>query len=515
MVTKLMSELDTLIRARYPLLYLETYEETRAIKCLEEISQSLGKEFKVWTYTNGLRAVGAKEQDTETQDPMAVLELIESSKGEAVCVLLDMHSFLNNDREGGDMIRRKMRDLYDSLKASSKTIVLVSPQAKIPMELQKSITVLDMPLPGYEDHRKTLRRSIHMLDDALRHNPDLQQSITNMAAQVTSLEDRLVQAGLGLTTDEYENVLAKCYAQGSVEIGTILSEKKQIIRKAGVVEYYEAKETVGDIGGLDNLKDYLRKSKKRYSKEAEEYGLEKPRGIIAVGPPGTGKSLSAKATAAELQVPLLKLNAADLFSKWYGETTGKVSQALKLAEAVAPCVLWIDEIEKVFGHMEHEESRRAGSVLLTHFEECEAPIFRFATCNRPFDLPPELMQRFDRTFHVDLPNRRERMEIFTIHLRKFKQNPETLNVDVLAERTEGFVGREIRIVIKEAMSNAFDKGMPTGSVHILEEIARTTPISVQKKDEISQSREWGKKYALPASIPDESGPGTRKVEFNI
>lgn len=506
-------ELETLIRARYPISWVQTHEEERVLKIIQDVAKEQDKVPAVWTITRGMWDLKEDRCLDQTQDPVGALDFIMKNalpEG-AIFVLPDYHRFLQDV-----VVSRKLRDLHAALKETRKSVVIISPIADIPIELQKAICVLDLNLPTAEDLAA-------VLDDAMEGmrmradtdpSPNVKEFLPKLEKAYKS-RDALVQAGLGLTLSEYENVIAKCLVLHDLSVKVIKGEKRQIIRKNGSLEYFDPDEGMGEIGGLDCLKEWTRKAKKRYTSKAEEYGLSKPKGVLLVGPPGTGKSLSAKAISNTLQLPLIRLDMSDTASKYYGETASNVKAALKVVNTVAPAVFWWDEVEKMFstgaGGEGHEETMRALGTLLTDFEESTAPVLRVATCNAVQNLKPEFMQRFERIFFVDLPNPREREEIFTIHLRKVHRDPKNYDLAALAQITNGFVGREIRTIIMEALANAFDEDREMTTKDMIAEANRTTPMSSQKKDEIERMRNWAKANALPASTPDTEKSTKRKV----
>jgi AAA+ superfamily predicted ATPase len=510
-IEKLKGKLTLMIRAKYPILQIETYEEDRAINLISKIAEETDRSIYCWSITKGLIDREKKTVGSLESSPVEVLSYImkkaetdqaNDKDGEkAIFILKDLHKFIEAPE-----VTRYLRDLHFILKGQYKTIILITPHGIIPQDLEKSITVLDLPYPTKKELQEMLQKTI----GDLKNRSDLDTEVDNsdvillLEKQIEAIGyDKIAEAGLGLTFNEFENVTFQCISAHEFSLKTINSEKKQIIKKSGSLEYFEPNEGMGNVGGLDNLKDWVRKAGKRFTPEAEAVGLEKPRGILLIGPPGTGKSLMAKVIAYTLQQPLLRLDMAGLSSKYYGETGNNVKKALDLADAVAPDVLWLDEIEKMFSTGQagegHEETMRAIGSVLTHIEESPYPVFRVATSNSPFNIRPELLQRFEKTFFVDLPNRKEREEIFAIHLRKISRDPKKFNIDKLSAESEGLVGREIRTIVKEALATAFDEGVELTTEHLLAEIKTITPMAEQKEVEINSMREWAKKNAIPAT----------------
>jgi ATP-dependent 26S proteasome regulatory subunit len=523
-----MDELDVLIRARYPILYIETFEEDRALQRIRSVLERQNanrerpddpaKKLWCWTVTKGLHT-NKQTGDPRTADPVEALAEIGKLRDPGIVVLKDFHHYLSDHYGNQDLVVRMLRDLNVDLQTTKKTIVILAPATTVPADLQKAITVLDMPLPTYDEIGDRLDARI---GEVRRMAPVSDRVTALMPAfeeQYRAGRDDLIRSALGLTLDEAENVYAKCIAQGNLSIKTVIDEKQQIIRKSGILEYYQNVEGLENVGGLDVLKGWIRRAERRFSRDAEAYGVERPRGLLLVGLPGTGKSLSAKVTPYVLRLPLLRMDMSSIASKWYGETTNNIKAALKLADAVSPAVFWWDEVEKMISTGGdgggHEETLRALGVLLTHMEESTAPILRVATCNTPYHLPPEFLQRFERIFFVDLPTGREREEIWNIHLRHVGRDPVDFAMTELVRETEGYVGREIRTIIKEGLGAAFFDDMEVTTDHFKAEIKRLVPMSKQKQEEIDRLRTWAERNAVSASLPDvESEPTGRAVEFS-
>jgi SpoVK/Ycf46/Vps4 family AAA+-type ATPase len=322
-----------------------------------------------------------------------------------------------------------------------------------------------------------------------------------------------------LTLNEYEDVLTfSLVKEHEFSVSVIIAEKEQIIKKAGILEFY-SQETLEDmtaVGGLKALKIWLQKRKLAYSEKAKQFGLKPPKGILLIGAPGTGKSLISKTTAKYMQMPLIRLDMSSIASKWYGETTNKIRQALNLACAVAPAVFWWDEVEKMLGtnvQGAHEETMRAMSTILTWMQEVKEPVFIMATCNDPKALHPALMRagRFDEVFYVDLPNEGEREEIFRIHIAKYKRNPDDYKVKYFATLTDGYSGAEIEECIKDAMNDAYFKESELTNDYIAKAIASRVPESKSRKEEFDELKTWGTANAVNANT-DISIEQTEKVQ---
>ncbi len=569
----LAKEISLRIRAKEPFLVIESFEEERVERMLAGIAVDLDRELWTWTITEGLLRLDPKDRDQATADEKALerkmgsntakgaLEAIVGHHKAAIFILKDFtieHPVGCTSSWIEDPVTmRTLRDMHGVLAQTRKTIVMTTPKATIPMPLQKIITVLDMPFPtmdelgeelddavirqkkargeleyqlkiiqednlpqaeasGDEEQLAGVREQIRILEAELAKHDEV---IPKIEGQIKENRGRLVQAGRGLTRGEFENVVARCMAGRDLDVAVIVREKKQIIRKSGLLEYIDSDEDLASIGGNGALKRWMMAARKRLSAEAAKMGIVPPKGLLMIGPPGTGKSLSAKVVGAVLQVPILRLDMSQLTSKWYGETSGNLSRALKLADGVAPCVLWIDELEKalsVGGAGDgHEETMRTLATLLTHMEESRTGVFYVATCNNDLAVKPEMQARFPKIFFLDLPNRSARKEIFAIHLKKVNRDPKKFDLEGLSGATEGYVGREIRDIIQEALSAAFDKGVDLKEEHIYQAIKEKTSGATAKAAEIGAMRDRLKNIAMDASDPDKEPVAKRAqgVEF--
>lgn len=518
-----IEKITILVRARYPLVYLETYEETRAIELLERVAIDQKKKLAVWSVTSGLTTLDGNPIGERTEDPIQVLTAIQQNKEQMIIVLKDLHKFLP---EQDVMVYRKLRDLYDSLKATSKTIFILSPIVKIPVELSKAITVLTLPLPEKNELETVLQGIMDGLEDiGQKGDEKAQKAFDRIKNQLVhnGTKDAILSAGLGLTLNEFEDTLTKSLVmKHEIDISVIISEKEQIIKKAGMLEFYDIDKLseMSDVGGLKVLKLWIQKRKLAYGEKAKAFGLKTPKGILLVGAPGTGKSLVAKVSAKYMQMPLLRLDMSEIASKWYGETTNKIKQALNLACAVSPVIFWWDEVEKMFGSTgqgTHEETMRAISTTLTWMQELDKPVFIIATCNDPKALNPALMRagRFDEVFYVDLPNENEREEIFQIHVQKVKRKPEEYNLKQFAEMTDGYSGAEIEACVQDALNNAFFEDSELTDDHITKSIKATIPLSKKGKPELDELREWGKVNAVSANFDEEEPMKKKKASRKI
>lgn len=494
-------ELDVLIRARYPLLYIVSWEEQRVEALLRRICVKRSKHLYGWSVTEGIYSLDGPAPsavDPSARDPMQALDYIAQAREAAVFVLKDFHPFIDDSRPGTNNVAviRKLRDIAAQLKGSHKTVALLAPVLRFPIELEKEITVCDYALPGIDELDVALQRVIGSVRGSLK----LELSEAERQA--------VLRAAQGLTTGEAENAFARSIVlTRRLDVGLIAAEKEQIIRRSQILEYYSTVEGLDDVGGLDQLKIWLRKRGLAFSEEARRFGLPEPRGVLLLGVQGGGKSLVAKAVASLWKLPLLKLDLGKIFSEMVGSSEGNMRAALNTAESVAPCILWLDELDKGLAGISSSGRSDAGTTarvfgsFLTWMQEKTLPVFVIATANNVTSLPPEAIRkgRFDEIFFVDLPNPAEREVIFAIHLRKRRRNPELYNLSRLADAAHGFSGAEIEQAIISALYDAFDAGRDMTDDDIARAIRTTVPLSTSMREDITNLRTWARARARYAS----------------
>lgn len=493
---EVFKDLDILIRSRYPLIYLTSYEEDRVIQNLKNVAKSGNKGFYSWSITTGLFDEMATEDDISDlesfNDPLDILEYINKTEENAFFLLKDFHTFLEDFT-----VVRKLRDLYSSLKLTHKNIIILSPFLVLPRELNKEMTVLDIPLPNSDEFQDLINEI---------------KSSTSSAVQLNKSESlSLSRAAHGLTLSEAENVFSKaivCQKKLSPEgLSFILNEKQQIVRKSGILEFYPTGHNINELGGFSNLKKWLQeRGRALFSSKAKQFGLPSPKGLLLLGPPGTGKSLTAKIISNYWKLPLLKLDFGKIFSGLVGSSEDNMRHALKTAEGLSPTVLWVDEIEKGLagGKSSSSDGGTAARVfgsLLTWMQEKKTTVFVVATANDISKLPPELLRkgRFDEIFFLDLPSEEERKEIFSIHIKRVGRNPASYNLDELAKASTEFTGAEIQQTIIDALFRSFNMKSDLKHEHIKESISKCIPLSKTYNKELSELREWAQLRARKAS----------------
>ena len=496
-------EIETLIRARYPILYIVSPEESRVQDAVAAIAQRRQKRLFEWSCSTGVVPAGTSIQATKhrcaaTKDPLAALDHVIDQVEPSIFLFKDFHPFL---AKSNFAVIRKLREIAQHLKNSHKTIVLVSPVVEIPIELEKEITLLNFPLPGPENLRELLDRIVADVKQHTRVRIELDETG----------RERLLQAALGLTLNEAENVFARIIVQeerlSGEHVREVLSEKRQIIRKNGLLEYYTASETFSDVGGLGILKAWLENRSLAFSDEARAFGLPAPKGIFLLGVQGCGKSLCAKAVSSHWQLPLLRFDMGRMFGSLVGSSEENVRRAVAVAESVAPAILWIDEIDKALsgyqgsGFTDAGTTARVFGTFLTWLSEKSAPVFVVATANDVTQLPPELVRkgRFDELFFVDLPAEKEREDIFAIHLRKRGRDPESFDLKALASGSKDFSGAEIEQAVISGLYDAFSERRELGTDHVLSALVQTVPLAATLDEKIGGLRSWAEGRARNAS----------------
>ncbi len=486
------TELEHLLRARYPIIYINSGEELRVEDTLAGIRDDLNTRASVerkllfWSITEGFTG---DEEFNDLRDPIKALDFIIRYEDNALFALRDFHPYLKDP-----VVVRRLRDCYRSFRESDfrKNVLLLSRNLRVPGELETETAMVDFELPD----RLELGALIEEFSGAYQLKHDAE-----------TLE-RFTEAALGLTYDEAQFVLSKSLIRHrDFNIDTILSEKKAIIRKSGLLEFYEAQEKFAEVGGLKILKEWLSKRKDAFGQRAREFGLPVPKGILLIGIPGCGKSLTAKAVGALWQMPLLRLDVGKVFSGLVGSSEQNIRKVISTAEAVAPAVLWLDELEKGFSGVQSSGQSDAGTTarvfgsFITWLQEKSSPVFVIATANDVSMLPPELLRkgRFDEIFFADLPSEAEREEIFRIHLQKKKRDPDNFDIEGLARASKSFSGAEIEQGVISALYDAFFDNDKLNDERIFQACQEVIPLSRTMKEKIDELRDWAAARARSAS----------------
>jgi ATP-dependent 26S proteasome regulatory subunit len=489
-----VNEVLGLIKANVNVIQIVSYETLRIQAILVGAARKLKRELYKWDCVEGIKSWKDTQNEFEVVDESArsVDAVFNFYKEHNNCILLleDFYPALESNPQ--DI--RRVRNAAKMNEHAKKTLVISQPFQNLHFALEKEVHVLELPYPGIEEITSIYK---HVCKEYRIRNasPDM----------------NLLKAALGLTTMEVKKAFSLAYitnkALAKNEVELVIKEKENVIKKSGYMEYYHPEEKIEDVGGLNNLKSWLVKRGSGFKEDGKKYGLTYPRGILLLGIPGTGKSLMAKVVSNMWLFPLLRFDMAKILGGIVGQPESNIRGALNIAEAISPCVLWIDEIEKAMSGMSSSGSSdggitsRALGTFLTWMQDKKKPVFVVATVNDISKLPLELLRkgRVDEIFFVDLPTQSERETIFSIHLERKKRDPRKFDIGKLANATSGFSGLEIEEVIKEAMFSAFDKGKEVVTEDIIQAIEKTSALSRTMHETIEQMRDWAKSRAVSAS----------------
>jgi ATP-dependent 26S proteasome regulatory subunit len=542
-----LERLKVLINSSTPIVAMETVEEVRAVTLVRAACSELNMTVFEWSIADGLVRSGSNTPVTsasepaaaprsarpqlspeaarlagavlsalgseipsassspsqtiyDTRDPAKVLAHLESMTLEAVFILKDFHRHMDDP-----VVVRRLRDVGQKFSENRRTLILTGPSLSLPPELGSLVEFLDLPLPDAERLRQIIQETYQRL--AKTYTLQLKLQADGVDAMAANLR--------GLTEEEAERAISQAlvarYALCPESITDVLEAKKDLLKRTGMLEFVESSDSMANIGGLENLKHWLAMRRGAWEEKAREFGLEPPRGVIILGVQGCGKSLCARAVAGEWKLPLVKFDTSAIFDKYVGETEKRVRKVFRVAEGLAPCVLWIDELEKVFAGSGPDSasvdagvsSRMLGS-FLGWMQDRKAPVFVAATCNNVNALPPELIRkgRFDELFFVDLPNQTERKQIFSIQLARRKRNPAEFGLDRVAAAAKGYSGAEIDAAVQTAMYASYSSKQPMTSQTLCDALAQTVPLSATRAEDIEALRAWAQERAVPASAPE-------------
>ena len=485
-----LHDLDLLLRSRTPIIVIESLEEPRIVQLFTRLALRLGTPGHQWTATDGLQRLEADFGDMEdTGEPTKVLKYIKSLSYGGLFLLLDFHPYLSEP-----INVRLLKEIAQGHDSIPRTLVLISHALEIPAELRHLTASFELHLPDRAGLAALIReeakqwearsgRSVRASRDAVK------QLATNQLGMTTSDARRLIREAIhndgAITSDD---------------IPEVMKAKFQLLSGEGVIGFEHDTARFGDVAGLTRLKEWLEQRKPAFSGKSSS--LDRPKGIMLLGVQGCGKSLAAKAVAGLFGVPLLRLDFGVLYNKYIGETEKNLRQALKTAEIMTPCVLWMDEVEKGIGAGDSDDgvSRRLLGTLLTWMAEHKSGVFIVATANDIERLPPELLRkgRLDEIFFVDLPKEEVRKTIFSIHLRSRNQPPSGFDLERLALASDGFTGAGIEQVVVAALYTARAQGDKLDDRHLLEELERTQPLSVVMAEQIQYLRDWARERTVPA-----------------
>ncbi len=487
-------ELELLIRARHPFIAIHGADEVRIEAVLRGAARTLGLPLHVWSMTQGLRSSGALTPTHRGKTLEEALDVAKRASAEALYLFKDLQSWWDD----ATMLRHLL-DLSRYFEMDRRTVFLAGPDIRVPPRLKHLCASWHLPLPTDEELRTLAQRVVKDFSGPVPVRVELDEGGLN----------KLVEGLKGMTAVEAERALCAAVADDLAltdgDVAEVLDLKRRVLREGGVLEYVVPDIDLDEVGGLETLKAWLARRRGAFGEEAKAFGLPPPKGVVLLGVQGCGKSLAAKAVAADWQIPMLRLEAGRIYDKFIGESDKNLEQALRAAEHMAPCVLLVDEIEKAFAYSGSADadgglSRRLLGRLLGWLQDREAPVFVVATCNDVSQLPPELIRkgRFDEIFFVDLPDDAARRAILAIHLRMRERRPEDFDAEALAAATEGFSGAELEQAVVGALYAAFAAGTDLDTDLLLEEIRSTRPLSATRAEEIGRLRAWARERTVPA-----------------
>jgi len=500
--------LNLKIKASTPIIQIISYEWRRIHACVRKAAIENEREFFLWNNSEGIlkrdnidnRFVDREKDAPPLKEPTEVLDWFHTKADPGTILLMeDLHVYF--DSMGWREILGRLRTC--SRLGNNKTLILSQPVRRLLPEMEKDVYILEIPLPDVGVLKTVIRSVVEKKLQMKEHQSPSEH------------RTRIAEAALGLTDLEAEYTFHEIALQRNRltedEIPLIVERKEQIIKKSGTLEYFHPKEAFGDVGGLENLKEWLKNRKAGFESDAKEFGMTPPKGVLLLGVQGCGKSLVAKAIASEWELPLLKFDLGKVFGGMVGESEGNIRRALNVAEAVSPSILWIDEIEKGLSGVGSSNRSDAGTTarvfatMLTWMQEKEKPVFVIATANNIEQLPPELLRkgRFDEIFFVDLPGSKERDEIWAIHLQKRlgegRYNNGKFDLKQLSKASRGYSGAEIEEAINEALYVAYNKEEEVTTNDLTTAVGKTYPLSKVMAEIIMKLRDWAEVRARSAS----------------
>jgi SpoVK/Ycf46/Vps4 family AAA+-type ATPase len=529
-----LERLKILLNSSTPIVVMETVEEMRAVRLVRVACAAVNLATFEWSIASGLVRCGSDIGELvpeaggpggghglnatgydptaagaqalyNSREPAQALSNLEAMSLEAAFVLKDFHRHMDDP-----VVVRRLRDVGQKFSANRRTVIITAPSITIPPELGSLVEFLELPLPD----KQRLRQIIDEMSARVGKSRTLKRTLdpTGLDAMANNLR--------GLTEEEAERATSQAivtrYGVTPDTVTDVLDAKKELLRRSGMLEFIDASENLTDVGGLDNLKRWLAQRRGTWDDAARDFGLEPPRGVIILGVQGCGKSMCARAIAGEWKLPLVKFDTAAIFDKYIGETEKRIQKVFRVAEGLAPCVFWIDELEKIFAgsgpdsaSVDAGVSSRILAAFLSWMQDRKAPVFVAATCNNVTVLPPELIRkgRFDELFFVDLPNQAERKQIFAIHLDRRKRKPAEFDLDRVAAAAKGYSGAEIDAAVQTALYAAFASKQAVSTQGLLDALRGTVPLSTTRSEEIQTLRSWAKLRAVPASVADARGEG--------
>jgi len=487
-------DLFHLVKSRVPLITIETRDEKEAVSLIVNLAISMRKPVYGWNLVKGFSLLNKNGniEGSNRLEPTEVLHAIYEKYKSTLFLLIDYHPYLQNDRNV-----RLIKEIALSAERLNNTIFFISTQIELPDEIKHLSAKYELAFPSEEKIKAFI---LQMIKEWIKGNPQKKVQVDESILNV------FIKNLQGLSFPEIKRILYNALRDNAInkdDIPEIAKAKYYLFNKDNVLYYEHDTSSFAEVGGLIKLKDWLEKRKKIYIGDIQTSGIDVPKGVLLLGVQGSGKSLAAKAVAGTWGIPLLRLDFGTLYNKYYGETERKTREALKMADSMAPCILWIDEIEKGLGSDSNDSgtSKRVLGTFLTWMAERKTLVFLVATANDIQNLPPELLRkgRMDEIFFVDLPDEEIRKEIFSIHLKKRNLNPDDFDLDKIAKECEGFSGSEIEQVIVSGFYMVLGGYMQLNTELLLDEIKKTRPLSVVMSENINAMREWAKGRTVPAN----------------
>ena len=498
------TEIINYVRAGYPGIYLVSAEEVRVEAQIQSVAQTVERTLYAWSVTEGL--VNTTDGTIqEASDPVTGITAVAELPENSIVLFRDFHQFLD---QPDPILIRAVKDALRHAKAKGKTLVILGCRSVVPSELEHEIVMVQFALPDKEE--------LGVVLDNIANSAELPKPESES-------RQLLLDSACGLTSIEAENAFALSIVESGTFSPTLVARQKAAeVKKNGLLEVCPSPGSLDDIGGLELLKAWLRQRKEAFGQNAADYRLPSPKGLLIIGIPGTGKSLTAKATASVLRRPLLKLDPGRLFGGLVGQSESNLRSVLATVEAIAPCVLWIDEIEKGFagsrtsGSSDGGTSSRVFGTFLSWLQERSEPVFVVATANDVNQLPPELLRkgRFDEIFSVDLPNQTEREAILRIQIARYHRDPDAFDILSLASQTDGLTGSEIEQLFIDSLYEAFSHHTEPTDLTVVGQMQNLVPLSKLMKEQIAKLRSWAKGRARPATKPTPHTAPRRIVANN-
>lgn len=503
MADNLTSDFSALLRARNPVILIVSPEEVRLDRTIAEVAASNTSEVRVWDCVSGVTDITGKAIDPALQDPAAVLNFIRNSQQRMVWILHDLVSWLK-DMTVCRAVRNLARTLPSFPRSEARTLVLISPTADLPPELQDHVVTIKWSLPSREEHARIFDSMISGLPpEVAKPSPEIREAA--------------IEAAIGLTAEAAKACIAKSLVTQDRKIvpAVIAAEKKRVVSGKGLEWFEPDPRGLDAVAGLEIAKPWLMQRRLAFSERARAFGLPAPKGVFLVGVAGCGKSLLAKSIASAFEAPLLRMDPGGMQSKWVGESQQNVRANLNIADTIGKCVLWVDEIEKALagaigGAADGGVSADFLGTFLTWMQERKSNVFVIATANDVSKLPPELLRkgRFDELFFVDLPTLVERKSILAVTLKERKRDPGSVDLHAVAVACKDFTGAEIAALVPTALFRAFvDNERAITTADLLDAAKDTVPLAATAADKIKALREWAKGRARPASLPEVESSG--------